>query len=130
MLLTGSLLLLAAPLAAQTQPPAAPADSARQASPEQPKLMFEREVYSYPGAAGRRDPFLPLVGQNNAGPLFQDLQLRMILYSAEAPARSVASLLDATENVPGPAGQCGWQRHRARRWGTPGTVFGGGFRHP
>jgi len=100
LLLAGTLLLPAAPLAAQTQPAAPPpAQPGQQGQSEQPKLVFEREVYSYPGAAGRRDPFTPLVGQNDAGPLFQDLQLRMILYSAEAPARSVASLVDATKKV-------------------------------
>jgi hypothetical protein len=100
-LIAVALIALAAPLAAQTQPPA---PLAKQTSPPAdsmtpPRLVFEREVYGYPGAAVRRDPFLPLVGQNDSGPLFQDLQLRMILYSAESPARSVASLADATKKV-------------------------------
>lgn len=98
-LLPAILLLTGAPLLAQTQPPAPPPAGAPSPPPTEPKLVFEREVYSYPGAAGRRDPFLPLVGQNDAGPLFQDLQLRMILYSAESPARSVASLVDAAKKV-------------------------------
>jgi hypothetical protein len=92
LLILGAVLALAGPAAAQTQtPPPAP--------PAEPKLVFEREVFSYPGAAGRRDPFLPLIGQNDAGPLFQDLQLRMILFSPESPARSVASLVDAARKV-------------------------------
>ena len=98
-LLAVALLGAAAPLAAQTQPPT-PAPAEPQATtPAEPKLVFEREVYTYPGAAGRRDPFVPLVGANDAGPLFQDLQLRMILYSAESPARSVASVMDASKKV-------------------------------
>jgi hypothetical protein len=108
LLMSAALLALAAPVAAQTQaptaspaqPPAGQPAAGRPATPgAPPKLVFEREVYSYPGAAGRRDPFLPLVGQNAAGPLFQDLQLRGIVYSAESPARSVASLLDASKKV-------------------------------
>jgi len=95
LLMPGLLLAMAAPAAAQTQPPATPPTG----PPAPPKLVFEREVYTYPGAAGRRDPFLPLVGQNSGGPLFQDLQLRAILYSAESPGRSVASLMDASKKV-------------------------------
>lgn len=107
-LLTGLALGVALPLSAQTQPaPAPPAPPPGQP----PKLVFEREVYNYPGAAGRRDPFLPLMGQNDTGPLFQDLQLRMILYSAEAPARSVASLMDATKKM-----------YRVRRGDTVGNA--------
>jgi hypothetical protein len=94
-LLGVALLGLAAPAAGQTQP----ATSPRPDSAATPRLVFEREAYTYPGAAGRRDPFLPLVGRNAAGPQFQDLQLRMIIFSAESPARSVASIVDATKKV-------------------------------
>lgn len=97
--LVPALLLLAAlPLAGQTQPPTPPPATRPAKPPAEPKLVFEREVYTYPGGP-RRDPFLPLIGQNAGGPLFQDLQLRMILYSADAPARSVASLMDASKKV-------------------------------
>jgi hypothetical protein len=57
-----------------------------------PRLIFEREVYAYPGRA-RRDPFMPLTGQN-AGPLFSDLRLRVILYS-ENPSQSIVAVSDA-----------------------------------
>jgi hypothetical protein len=93
-LIGAALVALVAPASAQTQPPTSPT-----ADTGSPKLVFEREAYAYPGAAGRRDPFMPLTGANETGPLFQDLQLRMILYSAASPARSVASVVDANRKV-------------------------------
>lgn len=102
------LLLCAAPVAAQNPVPVMPAaqDTVRA---NEPKLVFEREVYSYPGASGRRDPFRPLTGRNDAGPLFSDLKLRMILYIQANPARSVASIEDDSRKI-----------HRVRR----GDVIG------
>lgn len=83
----------AAPVAAQdpaappaTQPPA-PATVIDGAAP---KLVFEREVFSYPGRA-RRDPFRPLT--SSVGPLFEDLKINIILYSPN-PANSVVLLSD------------------------------------
>lgn len=76
------------PAAAQGTTPAAPAA----AGLNDPRLIFDREVYNYPGRA-RRDPFMPLTGQN-AGPLFSDLRLRVILYS-ENPSQSVVAVSDA-----------------------------------
>ncbi len=46
----------------------------------EPTLVFDREVYSYPSGP-RRDPFMALVGKHDAGPLFDDLTLRGIIYS-------------------------------------------------
>lgn len=102
------LLLFAAPAAAQNPAPTMPpaVDTARA---NEPKLVFEREVYSYPGAAGRRDPFRPLTGRNDAGPLFTDLKLKMILYIQANPSRSVASIEDDSRKI-----------HRVRR----GDVIG------
>ncbi len=80
------LVLIAAPAFAQAPapPPAGPPGS----QPE-PKLAFDREVFSYP-AEGRRDPFRPLMGgPGSGGPLFADLTLRGIIYSPDA-RRSVA----------------------------------------
>ena len=94
---------MATPAAAQDQPaappqapPAAAAQPNAAAAPgvNDPRLIFEREVYAYPGRA-RRDPFMPLTGQN-AGPLFSDLRLRVILYS-ENPSMSVVALSDAAD---------------------------------
>jgi len=46
----------------------------------EPTLVFDREVYSYPSGP-RRDPYMALVGKNDAGPMFDDLRLRGIIYS-------------------------------------------------
>jgi hypothetical protein len=87
---------VAAPAAAQQ----AGAGPVRQVSTapkrvEDPKLIFEREIYSYP-ADGRRDPFKPL--GHEGGPLFEDLTLRMIIHSA-IPSQSVAVLADGSKKV-------------------------------
>jgi hypothetical protein len=87
-------LLGAAPAAARqagsATPPVRPVVNAP-ARAEDPKLIFEREIYVYP-ADNRRDPFRPL-GQEGLGPLFENLTLRMIIYS-ETPAQSVVVLAD------------------------------------
>ncbi|MEX0908041.1 MAG: hypothetical protein WD054_06895 [Gemmatimonadota bacterium] len=93
-------LLLGAPVAAQQSPARRPAAD--------PVLVFEREVFEYPGSA-RRDPFQPLTGQN-AGPLFDDLQLRMIIFSDD-PNDSVVSLVDVSNN-----------HYRVRRGQTVGNA--------
>jgi hypothetical protein len=61
------------------------------------KLIFEREVYRYP-AAGRRDPFRSLADEDNLGPLFDDLTLRMIIHSP-LPNQSVVLLADGAKKV-------------------------------
>ena len=96
---------------AAAQPPAAEGARAVAADPvvAEPKLVFEREVYAYPGAGGRRDPFRPLTGREAVGPTFADLTLKMILYLQSSPARSVASIEDGAKKV-----------HRLRR----GDVLG------
>lgn len=95
----------AVPLAAQ-----APTGTGNSAAgvPQPPKLVFEREVFDYPGASGRRDPFRPLTDRDDTGPSFQDLKLQVILYLQGNPARSVASI------------QAGRKLHRVRR----GDVIG------
>lgn len=62
----------------------------------EPSLVFEREIFNYPGRA-RRDPFQPLTGQN-AGPLFEDLRLRIILFMDD-PNQSLVTLVDAANNT-------------------------------
>jgi hypothetical protein len=79
--------IVAAPAAAQQ--PAAP--DAGQGG--EPKLVFDREIFHYPGKA-RRDPFRPLTA-TAAGPLFTDLKLNMILYSDD-PGSSIVSVTDAS----------------------------------
>lgn len=66
-------------------------------STPEPTLMFDRETFSYPGSA-RRDPFRPLIGKESLGPLFDDLQLRGIIFSAE-PNRSLVLLQDGAKRV-------------------------------
>ena len=100
LLLGIAIALVATPAAAQDQPAAPPQAPPAAGQPQapasaaasDPRLIFEREVYAYPGRA-RRDPFMPLTGQN-AGPLFSDLRLRVILYS-EIPSQSVVAVSDA-----------------------------------
>ncbi|HUF51264.1 MAG TPA: hypothetical protein VMN60_10545 [Longimicrobiales bacterium] len=114
-------LLWAAPLRAQQPPAQQSADTAQAPVPagstapapvvqaNDPKLVFEREVFSYPGR-GRRDPFMPLTG-SDAGPLFSELKLHMILYVQSNPAESIVTLEDATKKV-----------HRLRRGDSIGTA--------
>jgi hypothetical protein len=80
---------VAAPAAAQH--PTTPAPG----SMGEPKLVFEREVYRYPGE-NRRDPFLPLTRLDQLGPMFSDLSLRMIIFSPD-PKLSVVLLADANK---------------------------------
>ena len=66
-------------------------------STPEPKLMFDREVFSYPGGA-RRDPFRPLIGKESLGPLFDDLTLRGIIFSNEAN-RSLVLIQDGAKRI-------------------------------
>ncbi|HET9985554.1 MAG TPA: hypothetical protein VFQ38_18275 [Longimicrobiales bacterium] len=61
---------------------------------KEPKLVFDREVFSYPGE-GRRDPYTSIVGQADNGPLFENLSLRGIIY-APATGQSLVLLADTT----------------------------------
>ncbi|HEX2165882.1 MAG TPA: hypothetical protein VHG09_01470 [Longimicrobiales bacterium] len=88
-------LAISAPASAQeapapATPPATPPATIIQGN--EPQLVFEREVFNYPGRA-RRDPFMPLTGEN-AGVLFSDLTLRMILFDDD-PRRSIVAVSDA-----------------------------------
>ena len=122
-----AVVLAAIPVAAHAQqqppaqPPAAPPAAAQTPAPRDStapatvvnaadaRLMFEREVYSYPGR-GRRDPFQPLTG-SDSGPLFADLKLTGILYVADAPAESIVTISDASRKV-----------HRVRRGDSVGNA--------
>ncbi|MGD8276674.1 MAG: hypothetical protein PVH00_01550 [Gemmatimonadota bacterium] len=102
-LIATALLLVAAPLAAQQgqQPPdTQQAAAARAPLPTRARdiqLVFEREVFHYP-VDNRRDPFRSLADQEHLGPLFDDLTLRMIIYSSQ-PGQSVALLADGAKKV-------------------------------
>jgi len=113
------LTLSAAPLAAQqARPPAATASkaapTASKAAPtaaaDEPKLVFDREVFSYPGD-GRRDPYTPLVGKNDLGPRFEDLSIRGIIFSPSA--ESMVLLTD---------GKRTYRKHRGEMVGNARVV--------
>jgi hypothetical protein len=87
------LLGAAAPVAAQQAGASPPVRQAAVRS-EEPKLVFEREVFVYPGES-RRDPFQPL-GKRTVGPSFEELKLRMIIHS-ETASESVVVVADAAK---------------------------------
>lgn len=78
--------------ASYAQQPATPP----QPIPE-PKLVFDREVYSYASSA-RRDPFKALVGKESLGPLFDDLKLKGIIFSGDANL-SIALIQDGSKRL-------------------------------
>lgn len=88
---------VAAPAVAQqpssTQPAAQPVSAVVERT-EDLKLILEREIFAYP-AENRRDPFKPL---GNLGPMFEDLKLRMIIYS-RVPNASVVVLADGAKKM-------------------------------
>ena len=96
---TDLMLLVAVTLAAVAAPAAAqqanPAGTPAPGSVGEPKLVFEREVFRYPGD-NRRDPFLPLTRVEELGPMFADLSVRMIIYSPD-PKMSVVLLADGNK---------------------------------
>jgi hypothetical protein len=100
--IAAALLLVAAPLAAQQEAPPPPDAQGTARSPlptraREIQLVFEREVFRYP-MGSRRDPFKSLADEENMGPLFDDLTLRMIIHSPR-PGQSVALLADGTKKV-------------------------------
>jgi type II secretory pathway component PulC len=101
LLIATALLLAASPLAArQEPPPETQAATARTPLPTRARdiqLVFEREVFHYP-VENRRDPFRSLADQEHLGPLFDDLTLRMIIFSSR-PGQSVALLADGAKKV-------------------------------
>lgn len=79
----------ATPAAAQ-DPGAAPAEPRPAVvQGDEPRLVFDREVFTYRGRA-RRDPFAALTAANS-GPQFSDVKLHMIIFSDD-PHESIASL--------------------------------------
>jgi hypothetical protein len=76
-----------------------------------PELVFEREVFTYPGV-GRRNPFAPLAGTEQ-GPRFDQLRLMGIMYDANDPSASMAMIgtstvqtsADSTQVTVSPRGQ-------------------------
>jgi type II secretory pathway component PulC len=100
LLIATALLLAASPLAARQEPPPDAQAAARAPLPTKARdiqLVFEREVFHYP-VENRRDPFRSLADQEHLGPLFDDLTLRMIIFSSR-PGQSVALLADGAKKV-------------------------------
>ena len=58
------------------------------------EMVFNREVYAYPGA-GRRDPFASLLKSGDLRPLISDLRLVTVIYDATG-RNSVAIMRDLT----------------------------------
>lgn len=85
---------LTAPASAQQS--ARAAEVAADSIGGEPRLVFDREVFSY-GAEGRRDPFRPLTASDD-GPLFDELTLRMIIF-AQDPRESLVLVQDVTQKV-------------------------------
>ena len=89
-------LFLAAPAArAQAKAPAAPKIDIP--TPEFPtdslgRIIFKREVYSYPGD-GRRDPFASLIATGDIRPLLEDLILTGVIVGA-TPSQSMVMMKD------------------------------------
>lgn len=92
-----AIVALSGAASANAQEPAPVAPAALPGSTPEPKLMFDRETFSYPGSA-RRDPFRPLIGKESLGPLFDDLKLRGIIFSPE-PNRSLVLLQDGAKRI-------------------------------
>jgi hypothetical protein len=84
-------------LAAQTPPAPPPGAPAPPVRVVEPKLVFDREVFTYAGQ-GRRDPFQALQGTDAMGPLFEDLVLRSIIWSP-VPTQSLALINDGTRKT-------------------------------
>ena len=93
--------LFAAPMSAQegqvTQQAQAQTGATALSAARDIELVFEREVFRYPGAS-RRDPFKSLADEQSLGPLFDDLKLRMIIHSP-LPNQSVALLADGSQKI-------------------------------
>lgn len=96
LVICGALLTCALPASGQQQADTTAPTSAPVVDAREPRLVFEREVYDYPGR-GRRDPFQPLTSAN-AGPLFQDLTVQMIIHTGD-PRTSLVAVSDATSRV-------------------------------
>lgn len=60
----------------------------------QGRIVFRREVYNFP-RDGRRDPFASLIATGEIRPMFADLEIAVIIESAD-PRNSVATLKDVS----------------------------------
>ena len=89
-LVCAALLLLVASASAEAQAPPA-------VGPPKPppKLVFDREVFEYPGSS-RRDPFRPLSDNDTQGPQFSEITLSGIFVMPN-PAQSLVMFQDLSK---------------------------------
>lgn len=108
--LAAATMLVAPSLDAQptAQPTAQPAARTAARADTADKVVFTREVFSYP-ASGRRDPFASLIATGDIRPIFADLLVAGIVYDPTG-RNSVAMLQDVSTG----------ELYRAR----VGSVFG------
>jgi hypothetical protein len=86
-------------------------------------LVSEREVFNYPRYQ-RRNPFSPLLIGDEAGPRFEEIELMMVIFSAD-PSRSVAMFgpKGGVTNLEGAAAQAAAAlNYRVRRGDRMGNV--------
>lgn len=100
LLAAGAALALSAPAALAQAATAAAAPPAAAPATLNEAEVYRREVFQYPGAGGRPDPFQPLLSGEEMGVRVQDLRLVGIIYSG-TPGTSVATftLPDTTQRV-------------------------------
>jgi len=89
---------LLGPMGLAGQQPQGAAAASKSDQANQPKLVYEREVFHYP-TYERRNPFQPLVGEDQGGPRFEQLRLIGILYDSDNPKESVATVGTSTVSV-------------------------------
>jgi len=109
----GLLAVLATPLQAQEPPDS----SISSQLPDSVDLVFEREAFTYPRYE-RRNPFSPLIGENESGPRIEDIELKGIVFSL-IPRQSIAMFgLRSGQGVEGVP----TQSYRVRRGEILGNV--------
>jgi len=109
----GLLVVFSLPLQAQDPPDS----SARAQPPDSVGLVFEREAFLYPRYE-RRNPFSPLIGENESGPRIEEIELKGIFFST-LPGQSVAMFgLRSGQGEEGGA----TQSYRVRRGDILGNV--------
>ena len=74
-----------------------------------PKLVFDREVFEYPGSS-RRDPFRPLTNNDTQGPLFTEISLQGVMVMPD-PSESMVMFNDMSK-----------KQYRLRRGQSVGNI--------
>jgi len=113
LMVLGLMAVFAMPLEAQ-EPPDSSTPPQR---PDSVDLVFEREAFLYPRYE-RRNPFSPLIGENQSGPRIEEIELKGIFFSS-VPGQSLAmfGLRSGLGEEGGPT-----QSYRVRRGEILGNV--------